>query len=271
MHTHDPLSVVGDSPSRASLPDRQATPILGNPGGLPGARGNQPAKLGPQAAVSRLVYAALRLESALYEYRLGITTRGLYNWNPDDWNRREHIYYGSTFYRRIFRILDALCLGASDTVVDLGCGKGRVACCASLYPVREVIGVEDVPELCTIAEKNLLRLRGKRTQARILHGRAEEFEYTKGTVIYMFHPFGPNTLTAVLSQIDKGLRANPRTIRIVYVNPVHEYVLKEAKWLELYDRWPAVRLLQDEIMHPVSFWRPRDGSDSTAAQAPIPM
>ncbi|MFZ0922714.1 MAG: class I SAM-dependent methyltransferase, partial [Candidatus Acidiferrales bacterium] len=223
-----------------------------------------------RAAVDLVARKTLRFENALYEYRLGIVTRGLYNWNPDDWNRREHIYYQAAPYRRVFRILDALRLGASDTVVDLGCGKGRVTCCASLYPICEVVGVEDVPELCAIAEKNLMRLRGKCTQARILHGRAEEFEYTKGTVIYMFHPFGPNTLAAVLSQLDKGLRTNPRSVRIVYVNPVHEYVLKEAKWLELYDRWPAVRLLQSDIMHPVSFWRPRDSRDSTVARAPIP-
>jgi precorrin-6B methylase 2 len=212
-------------------------------------------------ALKRLVRSGLIFENALYEYRLGITTHGLYNWNSVDWKKEEHVYYGSTFYRRIFRVLDALNLGPSDIFVDLGCGKGRITCCASLYPVREVIGVEDVPELCVIAEQNLDRLRSKRTQARILHGKAEEFDYTEATVIYMFHPFGPNTLASVLSKIEKGLRANPRDIRIVYVNPVHEYVLEQTKWLELYDRWPPVRLLQAEIFQSVSFWTLRQQTE----------
>jgi predicted RNA methylase len=219
-----------------------------------------------RADVDHLVRGTLRLENALYEYRLGIATHGPYNWEPGDWNQNEHLYYYATSYRRIFRILDALRLGPSDIFIDLGCGKGRVICCASLYPICEVIGVEDVPELCKIAEKNLMRLRGKCTQARILHGRAEEFEYTKGTVIYMFHPFGPKALAAVVSQLDKGLRLNPRDVKIVYVNPVHEYVLKETKWLELYDHWPAPRYLWTGVMHPVSFWRLRDGHHSFAAR-----
>jgi cyclopropane fatty-acyl-phospholipid synthase-like methyltransferase len=217
-----------------------------------------------RAALGRAARNTLRLENAFYEYRLGIATHGLYNWQKGDWSQSEHLYYYATAYRRVFRILDALHLGLSDTFVDLGCGKGRVTCCASLYPVSEVIGIEDVEELCTTAEENLKVLRGKLAPARIVHGRAEEFEYTKGTVIYMFHSLGPKALAAFLSQLENGLRMQPRDLRIVYVNPVHEYVLKEAKWLESYDRWPAVRLLRTEIMHPVSFWRWRDGSNSIA-------
>ncbi|MFZ0213885.1 MAG: hypothetical protein WAL55_14345 [Candidatus Acidiferrales bacterium] len=223
-----------------------------------------------RAAVNHVARNMLRLENAFYEYRFGIATHGLYNWKPGDCSQNEHLYYYVSSYRRVFRILDALRLGPSDTFIDLGCGKGRVTCCASLYPICEVIGIEDIQELCTTAEKNLRLLRGKRAPARIVHGRAEEFEFTKGTVIYMFHSLGPKTLAAVLSQLDKGLRTNPRDIKIVYVNPVHERVLTGMKWLELYDRWPSPRHLWTNIVHPVSFWRLRDGHDSIAAQVRIP-
>jgi precorrin-6B methylase 2 len=271
MDTTDSLTGNGNSPARTSSSDHPAAPAVGNIGGSAGGSEYSPTQLqGLRAAFSRLARGALRLENAFYEYRLGIATHGLYNWKPDDWSQKEHTYYQAASYRRIFRILDALRLGPSDTLIDLGCGKGRVTCCASLYPISEVIGIEDMQELCTHAENNLMLLRGKRARARILQGRAEEFEYTKGTVIYMFHPFGPKTLAAVLSQLDKGLRLNPRDIRIVYLNPVHEHILQETKWLELYDRWAAVRFLQAEIIHPVSFWRLRDGYDSFAARAPIP-
>lgn len=215
--------------------------------------------------IDRLLHDGLRLENAFHECRLRITTHGTYDWKAGDWARNEHLYYYATPYRRIFRILKALHLRPSDTFIDLGCGKGRVTCCASLYPVREVIGIDDVQALCTTAENNLKRLRGKRAPARILHGKAEQFEYTAGTVIYMFHPFGPKTLAAVLSRIQMGLRINPRDLKIVYVNPVHEYVLQETKWLELYDRWPMPRHLSTNFMHCVSFWRWRDACDRLAA------
>jgi precorrin-6B methylase 2 len=207
-----------------------------------------------RGVAGRLARSTLRLENAIYEYRLGLATHGLHNWRPGDWSQDEHLFYYATSYRRIFRILDALKLGPSDVFIDLGCGKGRVACCASRYPIREVIGIEDVAELCQTAEQNLKRLRGKRTPARILHGKAEEFDYCIGTAIYMFHPFGPKTMAAVLAQLEKGLRANLRDLRIVYVNPVHETVLAETEWLRRYDYWPPVRHLGTEIMHGVSFW-----------------
>lgn len=209
-------------------------------------------------AASRLAHNTLRVENALYERRLGISTHGLYNWSPGDWSNKEHLFYYATSYRRIFRILDALRLGPNDTFIDLGCGKGRVACCASFYPVREVIGIDDVPELCEVAEKNLSRVRGRLAPARILRGRAEQFDYAAGTVVYMFHPFGPQTLSAVLARVELGLLRNPRDLRVVYVNPVHESVLWETDWLELYDRWPSHRRLWTEVLHPVSFWRLRD-------------
>jgi len=221
-------------------------------------------------AADHLVRNALRLENALYEYRLGISTHGLVNWTPGDWSQNEHLYYFATSYRRIFRILDALHLGPADTFIDLGCGKGRVACCASRYPVGEVIGIEDVAGLCAAAEKNLRNLSGKRAPTRILCGKAEGFDYTTGTVIYMFHAFGPKTIGAVLSQLDKGLRLNPRHVTLVYVNPIHEHVLQETKWLKLYERWPASRYLGSEVMHPVSFWRLRDFHSRFVARAPDP-
>jgi Histone methylation protein DOT1 len=218
----------------------------------------------------RLSRGAMRLENAFYEYRLGITTHGLHNLISSDWRHDEHLYYFATSYRRIFSILDALQLGPTDTFIDLGCGKGRVTCCASFYPISEVVGIEDVQELCAAAEKNLTKLRRKRAHTRILHCKAEEFEYTTGTVIYMFHSFGPKTLAAVLSRLDNGLRLNPRAVKIVYVNPVHEYVLKETKWLELYDRWPSSRYLRSEVMHPVTFWRLRGHHQFSAARATSP-
>jgi precorrin-6B methylase 2 len=221
-----------------------------------------------RAAASHLARGALRLENALYEQRFKIRTHGLYNWSPGDWTGSEHLYYFATSYRRIFRILDALRLGPSDTFIDLGCGKGRVACCAAFYPVREVIGIEDVQALCADAERNLRHLRGRRAPARILHGKAEEFDYSTGTAIYMFHPFGPQTLSAVLSRLEQGVRQNPRDVRIVYVNPVHESVLQTTEWLEAFDRWPAERRLWTEITHPVSFWRLRSGLRRLVPPAP---
>jgi predicted RNA methylase len=263
MDTIDPMNGAGSSSPGTSSPGRPASPAVDEPDGASGVGSAHPSQFPMlRTAVGHLVRDALRLENALYEFRLGISTRGASGGKTDDWSHKEHLFYATTFYRRVFRILGALRLGPSDTFIDLGCGKGRVACCASLYPLCEVIGIEDLQELCSAAEKNIRLLRGRRAPARIIRGRAEEFDYAKGTVIYMYHPFGPKTFAAVLSRVEKGLRLSPRDLKIVYVNPVHEHVLTETKWLEQYDRWPAPRPLGIEMMHPVSFWRLRTGRNS---------
>jgi cyclopropane fatty-acyl-phospholipid synthase-like methyltransferase len=205
----------------------------------------------------RLFQAALTIENAFYEYRLGISTRGLCGFTPGDWSQREHIYYGTIPYRAIFRVLDSLALERSDVVVDLGCGKGRVLCCASLYDVGQVIGVEVGEELCEAAERNLRRMRRKRAPSAIIHGKAEEFDFARGTVFYMFHPFGPNTLKAALHQLSRGVREKPRPVRIVYVNPKHDAVLEETGWLERHAYWPARATGLRPVCYPVSFWRLR--------------
>jgi predicted RNA methylase len=207
--------------------------------------------------VTDLLQTALKVENILYEYRLGISTRGLYAFTSRDWTREEHIYYGTSPFRGIFQILDSLGLRRADVVVDLGCGKGRVLCCAALYDLEQVIGVEDTEELCQVARANLRRLRRKRTPAVVISGKAEEFDYARGTVFYMFHPFGPNTLRAVLARLGHALEQRLRSIRIVYVNPKHDCVLEEVGWLERYAQWPARAPQSRFVTYPVSFWRLR--------------
>ena len=153
---------------------------------------------------------ALTAQNAFYEGWFRVSTRGTYGFAPGDWSRRERIYYGTLPYRDIFCIIDSLALNRSDVLVDLGCGKGRVVCCASLYNLSQAIGVEVVSELCEIATDNLRRMRRKRARSEIINIGATEFDYTVGTVFYLFHPFGPNTMRSVLLRLGSGLRERQR-------------------------------------------------------------
>lgn len=200
-----------------------------------------------------LLHTLLRLENILYEYRFGISTRGVHGFTPGDWSKKEHTYYATIPYRAVFRILDSLALGRSDVIVDLGCGKGRVLCCALLYDVARVMGVEDTKELAGIARHNLNRMGANPERSTVVSGGAEDFDYSQGTVFYMLHPFGPRTLETVLSCIHSCVSLIPRQVRIVYVNPKHDSVLEAAGWLERYQRWSPGGC----VRYPVSFWSSR--------------
>ena len=59
-----------------------------------------------------------------------------------------------------------------------------------------------------------------------MEGLAEETDYDEATAVYMFHPFGAVTLRAVMKRIEETLSEHSRRVRLAYVNPVHEGVLR---------------------------------------------
>lgn len=186
----------------------------------------------------------------IWEYRLNISTHGLSKSDP---NEPENIHYGTIAYSTIQAILQSLSLNSHDVFVDLGCGKGRSLCCAARYPLAHVVGVEYSEDLVRDAKINVAKLRGKRSPVTIWHMLAQEYDYSQGTIFYMFHPFGPNVLYQVLKKLENGFIKNHRNIRIVYVNPVHEIILEECRWLEEVDRWKPGTKGNNE--HVVSFWQ----------------
>lgn len=170
-----------------------------------------------------------RSESLYWERRLGIRTRVAEHTGLDD---DEHYGYQPSAYRSIFRVLRKLELRPSDVFVELGCGKGRVVCCAATQDVARVIGVEDIPEIAAIAEDNVRHMRVPHCPVSIVAENVEAFDFRQGTVFYMFNAFGPQTLRRMLAELERSLVDRPRTIRIAYLFPVHETVLGETRWLQ---------------------------------------
>jgi SAM-dependent methyltransferase len=190
----------------------------------------------------RIVLDFFRAESLFWENWLGIRTRATRT--PSERSRdAEHKIYTPTIYRMIFQVLRRLPLKDSDVFVDLGCGKGRVVCCAAHLGAARVIGIEYVKEICEIADKNAELMRHRRSPITIKHGEAQDYDFTEGTVFYMYNAFGPNTLRTVLSKIEAGLQRNPREVRIAYVNPMYGLVIRERKWLERYAFWRHIEVI----------------------------
>ena len=190
-----------------------------------------------------------RMENAFWEWRLGITTRGLY---ASEITNDEHVYYGTNSYSMTRKVLATLAPGPEDVFVDLGSGKGRVICIASRLPLKEVIGVDDDPLLCEEARRNIAMVKGRRSPVTILNVQAQNFDYRIGTVFFLFDPFGPKTMERVVKKMRAGLDANPRPIRVAYVMPAQESVMRRTGWLIEYERWTMAT--HPRIDHTTSFW-----------------
>jgi hypothetical protein len=152
-----------------------------------------------------------------------------------------HPYYASEPW--LFgQIIAALNVGASRidfrefTFVDLGSGKGRALLMASDFPFRRIAGVEFMPGLHQIAERNIARYSSNRQQCREIESLCldvRDCEFPAGPlVVYMFNSFPEPVFAGVLENLRRSLEKDPRPAFVAYRYPQFESLLAKCPWLQ---------------------------------------
>jgi 16S rRNA G966 N2-methylase RsmD len=121
--------------------------------------------------------------------------------------------------------------------LDIGCGKGRVLCVAAHYGFKKVMGLDFSKELCTTAEKNLAVTQQKFTnlQCKVINNDAFYFEIPQDAdCIFMFNPFDDVIMSGVAANILESFEANPRTITLIYANPLYKQELLDVGFTQIY-------------------------------------
>lgn len=145
-------------------------------------------------------------------------------------------FYVATTASLIYEILNSLALG-SDTFafVDMGSGKGRALLVASEFAFAKIVGIELSPHLHRIAEDNIKRYSPASQQCTAFELHCMNVvDYTYGkepVVLFLFDPFGRETLRSVIANLEASLRATPREVYVVYVYPQFEDVLQSSRVL----------------------------------------
>jgi len=206
-----------------------------------------------------------KLHNRFWEWRFKAQTYGLQDTDIADGTR-----YEPTPYLLLTEIFNRLELNDQDVYVDLGCGKGRSLLVAAQRNIRKIVGVEYDKDLLAIARSNLARLARIKPTLELIYGMAQSFDFSEVTCIFLYNPFGAETLTQVLEHIAVSLRSNPRPFRLAYANPQHDHVLAALPWLEQFDMWEE-KFYPDFIVYPpqpraVSFWRFNQSEDCWVSQ-----
>jgi predicted RNA methylase len=182
------------------------------------------------------------------ELSLGVKTRGAVGpLTPDG------VHYTPLPYPLISRMFEVLQMRPEDVFVDVGCGKGRVVCCAARFPIRKVVAIELNPALVRQLSRNVQHVRGKKAAVEIVERSAEEYDFPDATVVYLYNPFNARLTDLVVQKLFLSFSNRPRPLRIVYANPVHEAVMERHGWLEKYAEWPASDFAV--FGYAVTFWR----------------
>jgi SAM-dependent methyltransferase len=117
------------------------------------------------------------------------------------------------------------------TFVDMGSGKGRVLLMAANYPFRRVLGVELLPALHRVAQDNLSSYKSESQRCFAIEavcGDAREFVFpNEPLVLYLFNPLPEPGLIAMMANLDRSLSQHPRTVYVLYHNPLLEHVLAD--------------------------------------------
>lgn len=192
-----------------------------------------------------------RANDRIHDFILGIRTVGLIKSPVPGFQASVTLPY-----KDIIQILTAIDMTKEDVFVDIGCGLGRVVCCAARLPVRKVIGIEVMPDICRRANDNASRVRGRQSSVEFVNISATQYHYDEGTVFYMYHPFDARIMGNVLTRIRESLSRRKRRIKIIYANPVHESALTQCWWLREVARWEPLGTRSLAVA--VSFWETRD-------------
>lgn len=132
---------------------------------------------------------------------------------------------------------EPLCLTAYTHFLDIGCGKGRALCMAAHYGFNKVTGLDFSKALCDIAKENLQHTKQiiPVLEYKVINNDAFYFEIPDDVdCIFFFNPFDEIIMRAVANNIFKSLKKKPRSLQIIYVNPLHKEVFIKAGFKEIW-------------------------------------
>ncbi len=147
------------------------------------------------------------------------------------------IYQASNYYlvEKAFEYLSDQ--KANNSLVDFGCGKGRVLIVAAYYGFKQLTGIEFSRNLYIEAEANIENFRSffPNTVFNIICGDAADYQIEKEqNCFFFFNPFDEVIMLVIVKKILSSLKDNPRKIYVIYLNPVHKEIFLSAGFEEEY-------------------------------------
>lgn len=129
--------------------------------------------------------------------------------------------YEASEYEGLEQIFDLIPLSAEDTLVDFGCGMGRVLFYCNQRFFCKVKGIEYdkkiFDKLLDNTEFYHVRFGGQRDKFTLLNMKAEEYAIApEDSCFYFFNPFAKGILEDVLGKILKSVEAHRRKVTIVF-------------------------------------------------------
>jgi len=138
--------------------------------------------------------------------------------------------YEAVSYFMLEKLVTAFRRLSFDTsIVDLGCGKGRVMVVAAYFGFSQITGIDFAEELCEEATSNMKKVQSAipGINWKVIHANVLDYAIQSGdSVFFMFNPFVEETLDLFLDRLDASCKLYPRKTYFIYANPLHASILE---------------------------------------------
>lgn len=143
----------------------------------------------------------------------------------DDTNATQYYYpYEPTPYSVLERLAKSGFIGKKNTVIDYGCGKGRVDFFLSYQTKCHSIGIEYDERIYQKAlENQKSAASNNRTEFTMICAEGYEVPETADR-FYFFNPFSVDILKKVLARIKESYYIQPRKMYLFFYYPSDEYM-----------------------------------------------
>lgn len=123
------------------------------------------------------------------------------------------------------------------TLVDLGCGKGRVLLMAADYPFRAILGVELNARLARVARSNLTKWMSSPRACRtvnVVEGDVLQLPIADGPVVlFLFNAFEAEIVKRLLDRLVEATQTRTAPIDLIYIHPEHGNLVRQTAGVQL--------------------------------------
>ncbi|GAA0554509.1 class I SAM-dependent methyltransferase [Chitinophaga japonensis] len=172
------------------------------------------------------------------EKQYGIRTIGLDTLPdhlPSAERRHFSIYEPVNYYTATWLFDQLQAKDMETTLLDAGCGRGRVLAVGAAYGFRSIAGVDFSERLCATARQVCegVAQQYPGTSFTITCADARYYEIPDSVgVIFLFNPFDDTVMEAFIDRVFESLVRRERPLKILYANPQFKHLWLEAGFRE---------------------------------------
>lgn len=128
--------------------------------------------------------------------------------------------YAASEYDGLVKIFDRVSLTKDDTLVDIGCGMGRVLFFCNQKFMCHVTGIEYDRKIFEKLKENAayyhVRFKNQEDKFHLFNIQAEDYDIQPNdNFFYMFNPFSKDILAKILDKIIRSVKYSPRRATVI--------------------------------------------------------